>query len=88
MRWLSMFGGVLALGGGVLFGAGCPTPWTCNCPPVAPFVGGVFDVHSSSDPHIVGGTVEAVGDTVVMEYTDDEGIRWQATWDIVERWGE
>jgi hypothetical protein len=37
------------------------------------------------DTQITEGTLDVAGDTVVFEYTDLNGDRWRATFDVVAR---
>lgn len=66
---------------------GCWAP--CNgdgCPAPEPVVDGVWALETMApDSGLADGTLEVAGDTVVFEYTDLNGDRWRATFDVVAR---
>ena len=66
---------------------GCWAPCSGDgCPPPEPVAEGVWVLDTEApDSQITEGTLDVAGDTVVFEYTDLNGDRWRATFDVVAR---
>lgn len=80
--------GMLALAAGLVLGSG-GCGWRCRCPEIEALVGGVFEIVASPDrPALIGGTVEAVDDTVTVEYVDEDGVEWTVVYDVKSKFPE
>ena len=60
---------------------GC-TP--CNCPAPGSVERGTYDITTSDREALVGSSVDFAGDTIVIEYTGEDGSVWEVEYQVVE----